>query len=94
MFVCNVGVRQGENLSPLLFALYLNDFAKYMSQWYKGLQLFSNECYSQTSDDDKNKNDKNNKNVFGTVCFAFTQMIYCTGRDSSRIADCNLHDFF
>lgn len=51
-FVCNVGVRQGENLSPLLFALYLNDFAKYMSQWYKGLQLFSKECSSQTSDDE------------------------------------------
>ncbi len=24
-FVCNVGVRQGENLSPLLFAFYVND---------------------------------------------------------------------
>ncbi len=24
-FMCNMGVRQGENLSPLLFAFYVND---------------------------------------------------------------------
>lgn len=26
-----MGVRQGENLSPLLFALYLNDLQNYLS---------------------------------------------------------------
>ena len=27
-FICNMGVRQGENLSPLLFAFYVNDIQK------------------------------------------------------------------
>ena len=29
-FKCNIGVRQGENLSPILFALYLNDFQTFI----------------------------------------------------------------
>ena len=28
---CNAGVRQVENLSPLLFSIYLNDFQSYVS---------------------------------------------------------------
>ncbi len=29
-FSCNIGVRQGENLSPLLFSLYLNDLENFL----------------------------------------------------------------
>ena len=36
-FSCNQGVRQGENLSPILFAVYLNDFQDTLSQQFNGL---------------------------------------------------------
>ena len=38
---CNVGVRQGENLSPLLFAIYLNDFEEHITKSYPGINLLS-----------------------------------------------------
>ena len=31
-FTCNVGVRQGENLSPFLFALYINDLEYFLQE--------------------------------------------------------------
>ena len=42
-FTCNVGVRQGENLSPLLFAVYLNDFEEHIAQFYPGLKMLTEE---------------------------------------------------
>ena len=38
-FKCNIGVRQGENLSPLLFALYLNDFEIFIKDRFNGVDL-------------------------------------------------------
>ena len=38
-FSCNTGVRQGENLSPILFAIYVNDFQDSIGKCYQGLDL-------------------------------------------------------
>ena len=51
-FTCNVGVRQGENLSSLLFAIYLNDFESYVSKHYKGLDTLSDDITCHLSDPD------------------------------------------
>ena len=36
-FPCNIGVRQGDNISPLLFSLFINDFKDFISRKYSGL---------------------------------------------------------
>ena len=49
VFSCNIGVRQGENLSPLLFSIFLNDLAAFMSGKSMGIQIEFNTgnlaCY-------------------------------------------------
>ena len=51
-FLCNIGVRQGENLSPILFSFFLNDFARSVGSKYKGLPKISKMCSDWLSSED------------------------------------------
>ena len=49
--VCKVGDIQGENLSPFLFSIFLNDMSEFISHAYQGLDLLK-YCTSQMLSDD------------------------------------------
>ena len=40
-FSSNIGVRQGKNLSPVLFSLFLNDLTEFIYHSYDGLNAVS-----------------------------------------------------
>ena len=41
-FPCYVGVRQGENLSPLMFSIYLDDLNSFLTNDCTGLNYINN----------------------------------------------------
>ena len=51
LFSSNVGVRQGENLSPVLFALYINDLKESLVSGLEGLKHVANLAEEQNFDD-------------------------------------------
>ena len=52
-FECNTGVRQGENLSPLLFALFINDLESSLRKdGVQGLNYINTKTIEYLSDDD------------------------------------------
>ncbi len=51
-FASNVGVRQGENLSPLLFALFLTDVVPFLAGKFSGLTELCNTIRDTLSDED------------------------------------------
>ena len=51
-FVSKVGVRQGENLSPILFSFFLNDLSEFISHAYNGLSEVAEMSKLLRSDDE------------------------------------------
>ena len=50
-FACRNVVIQGENLSALLFGIFLNDLIQYISSRYQGLIILSTVTHEMLSDE-------------------------------------------
>ena len=49
-FACKTGVRQGENVSPLLFSIFLSDLRDYLSTKYNELSFINNNISDLLND--------------------------------------------
>ena len=49
-FPCETGARQDENLSPLLFSIFLSDLRDYSSTKYNGLSFINNNISDLLND--------------------------------------------
>ena len=49
-FACETGVRQCENLSPLLFSIFLSDIRDYLGTKYNGLSFINNNISDLLND--------------------------------------------
>ena len=46
-FASNIGVRQGESLSPVMVILFINHMKEYISNYYKGLNIPGHKIFSR-----------------------------------------------
>ena len=50
-FSNNIRVRQGENLSPILLSLFLNDLSEFIAHAYNGLNSVSDKVHNLLNND-------------------------------------------
>ena len=82
---CDIGVRQGDNLSPLLFALYLNDLQDHLAEAYNGLFASCSLIQYMVQDEDLFK-------LF-TILYANDRVIFAESRQELQAASHGMHNF-
>ena len=88
LFSIHLGVRQGENLSPVLFALFLNDLQDFLAKDLKGLETILKEAVSCNMD---TQYIEKLKNLFillyadDTVLFSETPNVLQTGLNTLKV---------